>query len=475
MRQPFDSHGYVTDTSYPATYHRELSPVWLNYVASLHGAPARPLDRPFTYLELGSGFGHSTLVHAASLPAGEFHLCDFNETCMRSAARDARALAIRNVRFHAVPFDSLLERALPDFDFIVLHGVYSWVSERQRQFIRRLVAEKLKRDGLLYLGYNCLPGWSAEAPLRKLLTELAATASGDSSRRATRAVQTLASLSDSGLAFFDTNPTARAAVDAYRQSSGAYLAHEFLNQTWEPFYSVDVAEEMADAGLSFLGSARLADNHPELILGGPAARTIADLETDRVRQLAVDFALNRQFRRDVFVRSGARANSAPRLDEIVLGCLGEPSGLGTTARVPVGQIRFNARFVAELGSLLTGGSTALSAIAGSLDAAGRSGDEIVRNLLFLTAAGALAPFAQEFDVERATSTGAFTSANVERSLARLVRAGVSGLVAAPTVGYGIELSPSEAATLVDFVRHRRRATMAGRGTVSQAIRLGLLR
>ncbi len=76
----------------------------------------------------------------------------------------------------------------------------------------------------------------------------------------------------------------------------------FSNQTWEPFYSIDIADEMAEAETRYLGSATLVDNHPTLIVDDLAAEAVAKLPTPRQRQLAIDFATNQRFRRDVFVR-----------------------------------------------------------------------------------------------------------------------------------------------------------------------------
>ena len=60
------TQGYVTDTIYTDGFFRELSPSWLNYVAALKGCLPIPLDRPFTYLELGCGLGRSTTVLAGA-------------------------------------------------------------------------------------------------------------------------------------------------------------------------------------------------------------------------------------------------------------------------------------------------------------------------------------------------------------------------------------------------------------------------
>src|SRR5882672_9372717 len=133
------SHGYVTDAPYADRFHRELSPAWLDYVAALRGARPRRLDQSFCYLELGCGFGTSSVVHAGAFPHAEFHACDFNAAHIEGGRRLAEALGIGNVHLHEAPFAALPLHELPDFDFIVLHGVYSWVTPEVRATVRRIL------------------------------------------------------------------------------------------------------------------------------------------------------------------------------------------------------------------------------------------------------------------------------------------------------------------------------------------------
>ena len=67
--------------------------------------------------------------------------------------------------------------------------------------------------------------------------------------------------------YFAATPTAGKMAAKMSERNANYLAHEFLNEHWTPFYSSDVADEMANAKLNFVGSATLAENHLEL-LGG---------------------------------------------------------------------------------------------------------------------------------------------------------------------------------------------------------------
>src|SRR5215212_1150688 len=100
--------GYVLDTSYTDRFFRALSPASPNYVAALHGYPPRPVDRPFAYLELGCGFGHSVTVNAGAFPRAVFHACDINAGHVEAAKRRAAELGIGNVTFHQKSFEELV-------------------------------------------------------------------------------------------------------------------------------------------------------------------------------------------------------------------------------------------------------------------------------------------------------------------------------------------------------------------------------
>jgi SAM-dependent methyltransferase len=467
MNRP-ETQGYVTDVRYPDTFFRELSPVWLNYVAALAGAFPRDVNRPFKYLELGCGFATSTVVNAGALPCGAFYACDFNPAHIEAGRNHAAGLGIDNIRFFETPFEELLEIDLPDFDFVVLHGVYSWVNSEARESIRRIIEQKLKPGGLLYLSYNCQPGWTVEAPLRRLLMELAATASGNTSERAALAAHTLQELGNSHLRYFRANPEASAAVDAYVRSPSNYLAHEFMSQTWELFYSTDILTEMTEIGLEYLGSATLPDNHPMLIVDERAATALASLPTQRQRHLAMDFAVNRRFRRDVFVRGHPHlgdADIARHLAATVIGSAGNPRQIATRVKVPRGEVSFQDSFIREIRQVMARRSMTIGEVVPALSGHGRDTVEIMRNVIFLIAAGMLHPFAKIFEPTE--------HPRMRKACPVLERALAS---AAPTIpcealGNGVPVTRAEATALGAWLADSQTAEP---DRVADFVRLGLI-
>jgi trans-aconitate methyltransferase len=443
------AHGYVTDTSYTDQFFRELAPAWLNYVAVLNGAAPIALDRPFVYLELGCGFGTSTVVNAGAYPQGAFHGCDIIPAHVEGGRRHAAAFGVGNVTFHETDFDHLLARGVPPCDFIVLHGVYSWVDEETRAAVRRVIDDRLKPGGLGYVSYNCLPGWASEAPLRKLLVEFSRPQDGDTAQRTAAALDALTAFSRGRARYFKANPSALTAVDAWHKRDTEYLVHEFMNAAWQPFYSVDVADELAPLGLRYVGSATLADNHPALVLDAESAKAVAALGTERQRQVATDFATNQRFRRDVFVRDAADGASpslsGERLFETVIGSARAPSAIGVRAAVPRGEIGFHDGFIRDVRALMARGSLPIAHAVESLSQHGGNPDEIARNLIFLIAAGVLIPFAHAHAV---TDQGAPPSYRatpmLERALAYATTEQTGCTVPSEVMGNGFPLDPGDA-------------------------------
>ncbi len=469
--------GYVDDTSYPARFHRELAPTWLQYVAALGGAAPRDLAKPFAYLELGCGPGSSIVPNAAALPRGEFHACDVSARHIDAARTFAAQLEVRNLQLHTVEFGALPLESLPDFDFIVAHGVYSWVTPAARAALLRIVAAKLKPGGLFYVSYNCQPGWSVEQPLRRLLFELAQRHDGDAAQRAGAAREELRALGDARLRYFTERPSAGAALESYAAQPAEYLAHEFLNEAWEVFYSTDVSAELAPLGLRYVGSATLADNHAALIAPTDALRAIAALPTEPLRQLAMDFAANRRFRRDVFRRAaGTEEAPAAALDELVVGSL-EPERLRARVRVPLGEIALQPDFIEALRARLLAGTWRFGELAAALARAEASAptagtlEHVARNLCYLLAAGALRPCLQrrKWPVEM----GRTPVQSLRAVLATVAEDQRPRAVPSAILGSGVELTPAQAAALRAFLAGEE-PSAATRQLVRCLTRLGLL-
>jgi hypothetical protein len=278
------------------------------------------------------------------------------------------------------------------------------------------------------------------------------------------AVRSLRVLADSGMLFFENNPEAMRAVEAYEKAPANYLAHEFLNAAWEPFYSIDVAAEMAEAQTRFLGSATLPDNHPMLVIGDTAASAMKALETSSQQHLALDFAINRRFRRDIFLRDdGVRSRADARAFlGATIGSVDDPRRLTERVTVPRGQITFQADFIGELKTLLEDGSVTVADAATALGRRTRNTTEIIRNLAFLVAGGALSPFAKAYRHVLPPEVRRPANAVVERTLAYILEHRVPRAIPCELLGGGVPVTPLEAHAIVELLGGEDPSALAAR-------------
>ena len=178
--------GYVDDVPYPCSFIRELAPAWLDFVATLSGFEAPSRAGKFTWCELGCGQGLTAAVLAATHPDGEFHGIDV----MPHHIDHARALVvdagIGNLTLHAADFAAASDIELPCFDYIVAHGVYAGSLRNSARTCARFIDRRLKPGGLIYVSYNAMPGWTADAPFQYLVREIAGTARAIAGRNFSR-------------------------------------------------------------------------------------------------------------------------------------------------------------------------------------------------------------------------------------------------------------------------------------------------
>src|SRR5215204_2899378 len=335
------SDGYVTSIDYTSGFYPGLSPVSQNFSLLLKGlAPVR-LAEGFSYCELGCGHGFSTTLLAAANPNGSFWGVDFNPAHIASAERLAAAARIENITFLEKSFAEMLTASMPRVDFIALHGIWSWVSNDNRRTIIELINAKLKPGGVVYISYNALPGWAAHSPLRQLFVERLRGKADLTPEAVKDAIEFAAQVRETGAAYFVANPYSTERLKAIASSPRNYVAHEYLNRHWSPSYHSDVAAELSAAKLVF-GAPSDVREHLDQLLLSPAAQTLLkDLADTTARETVTDYYVNRQFRRDLFVR-GARELSTQKREKHLLAtpfCRISPQpSYPFKLRLPLGEI-----------------------------------------------------------------------------------------------------------------------------------------
>jgi len=305
--------GYVSDIGYSFGYFPEINPLRAQLAVSLAGYQAPAIHHA---CELGFGQGISLNIHGAASDVQWFGT-DFNpaQTHFARALSQGSGAAVQ-------PFDQSFAEFcarddLPDFDYIALHGVWSWISDQNRQIIADFLRRKLRIGGIVYISYNTQPGWAAFAPLRELLAEFAAVMRPAGERTPSKiehALDYMDRLLATNPAFSRANPHAANRLKGLRALGKDYLAHEYFNRDWKPMLFSEIAKVLRECKLTYATSAHLLDHVDNLNLSAEQATLLAELQDDGFRETVRDFCVNQQFRRDYWIRGGRKPRSSAQAD-----------------------------------------------------------------------------------------------------------------------------------------------------------------
>ncbi|MBO0346811.1 class I SAM-dependent methyltransferase [Roseibium sp. CAU 1637] len=331
--------GYIADINYTHGYYRELNPNQARLAALASGLAAPKIRNA---CELGFGQGVSVAIHGAAGPDQWFGT-DFNPS-QAAHARELADSAGVTLTLADEAFEAFCTRDdLPEFDFIGLHGIWSWISDANRAVIADFLRRKLAVGGLVYVSYNTLPGWANGAPLRHLMTEhaekLAAEGAG-SIGRVEGALSFTERLLGLNPTFSRANPQAPERFSKIKSQNRAYLAHEYFNRDWDPMYVADMGDWLSPAKLSYAGSAHLLDTVDAINFSAEQQQLLKEIEDPLFRETVRDFLVNQQFRRDYWIKGPRRLSSlaqAESLREVRLVLVKPRAGIPMTVNGALGE------------------------------------------------------------------------------------------------------------------------------------------
>lgn len=305
--------GYFTGRAYPRSFWRETAPAFLACLLALRGRRVPDFARPFRFLDLGCGSGSGAALLAAANPQGEFIGVDFSPDHILEARALAEAAGLSNLHFLEAGFADLLEagEAIGTVDVLVCHGVYTWVGAEQRRAIVEIMRRHVATGGLVYVGYNAMPGWAPMMPFRHLVQRLAEgrpPAGAESAMGEARAILEALRAEQAGY-MRDNGPVARR-LDAFDDGAPGYLAHEYLPAAAGALWHDEVARDLAEARLSYLGAAQLAENFDSINIAEPMRARVAEAEAQGVGEIVRDLVVNQSFRMDVFTRGSVHVSAA---------------------------------------------------------------------------------------------------------------------------------------------------------------------
>lgn len=289
--------------AYPTAVFAQTHPDHLATMAHLHGLAAPPIDTA-RVLEIGGGDCMNLLAMAAAYPRASFTGFDVAPTVIARGRRRAEAAGLNNVRLEVLDILDAAEALPGPFDYVIAHGVYSWVPAEVRAALIAYVGRILSSDGVAFISYNALPGGYFRMAVRDLMLHYVRPDMdpGTKLRTARHVLEEFAAAAGSD----ELVPSAfRHQARATLNQIDGLLFHDELSDAYHPQLLSAVATAAAGVGLRWLGDAgraRLMDGFlPEERAGE------SDGQAQLIRHVQErDFLEVRFFRRSLFVRSEMR-------------------------------------------------------------------------------------------------------------------------------------------------------------------------
>ncbi|MEP6668161.1 MAG: class I SAM-dependent methyltransferase [Chthoniobacter sp.] len=280
----------------------ETHPARVGAIARLLGMEAAAPD-DCRVLELGMAEGMNLLPLAERLPTSTFVGVDFSPVHVAAAAQARAAAAIDNARFVCADLRDYTPEA-GAFDYVIAHGVYSWVPPEVRERLLALCAQALAPDGIAYVSYNVFPGWGLLGGLREMLR----AEMGNVADPVAHAAKLLAALERA----FTGQPgpyaaLMREAIAEMRAKPPEMLFHDELELVNTPVTFLDFIAHTARHDLHYLAEAHFPSMPAEHL--PPAARAaLAEMAPDFFRtQHFLDLVGNRRFRSSLLTRHAPAA------------------------------------------------------------------------------------------------------------------------------------------------------------------------
>ena len=320
---------------YPGAAHTQTHPDRLATLASLFGMQPAPIER-CRVLEIGCTDGGNLIPMAHGLPDADFTGIDIGTRSLAAGRECVDALGLKNIRLLGLDILDVPED-FGAFDYIVAHGIYSWVPSAVREKILAICRAHLAPQGVAYISYNVYPGSHVRDAVRGMMRYHVRDIPdpGEKRRQATALLRFVVESQPESDPFRNV---LAAELDWLAKSGIAAFYHDDLAENRAPFYFHEFIADAARHDLQFLSEAAFHEMQAR-VFPPKVVETLDGLGTDRIaREQYLDFLKNRRFRqtllcrrelaltvphaecvRRFFITSRARPASAiPSLEEAVL-------------------------------------------------------------------------------------------------------------------------------------------------------------
>ncbi len=294
------------DILYPSQPFRSTHPDRLYSMAKLFSLDS-PLPDTASILELGCASGGNIIPLAVQMPNARIIGVDLSSKQIAVGQATLDALQLKNVQLIAHDFQEI-DESFGQFDYILCHGVFSWVHPVVQERILQICQKQLSPNGVAYISYNAYPGWFMRGMIREMMLYQVANLSDPKDKiQQARAV----------LSFLDESTkeqntlysqVLRQELELLAKHPDSYLFHEHLEENNRPMFFYQFMEMAKEHHLQFLGESVLA-NMVTSNLPPKSRELLATLTSDFYSQSQyIDFVSNRMFRQSLLCHSDRKLN-----------------------------------------------------------------------------------------------------------------------------------------------------------------------
>jgi methyltransferase-like protein/2-polyprenyl-3-methyl-5-hydroxy-6-metoxy-1,4-benzoquinol methylase len=285
---------------YESFPYEQTHPQHLYTVGRIFGM--QPVDfRKARVLELGCASGGNIIPHAASYPESEFVGIDLSAVQIEEGKRTVRELGLKNIKLEA---KSIMDINEQDglFDYIICHGILSWVPIQVQEGIFKVCKMNLSPNGLAVISYNTLPGWNMVRTVRDMMVYHTQRFDSPAEKAAqARALLQFVSENANGTSFYAE--LIKNEVAMLKDQADNYLLHDHLEENNIQYYFHEFMKMANDQGLQYTGdtsvSSMFTGNLPE-----KAAAVLATSDDIVRTEQYADFITNRRFRHSILCHQG---------------------------------------------------------------------------------------------------------------------------------------------------------------------------
>ena len=291
---------------YPAGPYTQSHPDRLATLARLFGMSPRDA-RSCRVLELGCADGSNLIPMACALPESRFIGVDLAARQIKSGCELIAALGLANIELRHLSISGV-DDSFGTFDYIIAHGVFSWVPFEVQEKILQICREHLSEQGVAYVSYNTYPGWRMRGMLRDMML-YHSRKFDDPQKQIEQARALINWLAETVTAENDPyGLLLKCELEHMQRWQDTYFRHDSLEEINEPVYFHQFVERAERHGLQYLAEAEfswmLASNY-----AAPVDKTLNRLGRDIIEiEQYMDFLCNRMFRQTLLCRRSIKLN-----------------------------------------------------------------------------------------------------------------------------------------------------------------------